>query len=226
MADLNLLALPVVDEAGHLLGVVTHDDVIDIIQQEATEDMQRMVGAGSDESVHDRIFRSVRHRHVWLQFNLLTAFLAAAVVKFFEGAIAQLTLLAVFMPVIASLGSNAGSQTLAVAIRGLATGELELSESRKVIFRETIKGLINGLAIGLISGGIGFFMTDSWPAAIVIFVAVLGNMALACLVGAMIPLVLKRFRLDPAQSGTIFLTGITDVVGFVLLLSLGVVFLL
>ena len=221
IAEHNLFSLPVVGPDNKLLGIVTVDDVIDIIQDEATEDIQKLVGAGHDESIHDKIFNSLGKRHPWLQVNLLTAFLAAGVIFIFQKQIEELTLLAVFMPIIASLGGNAGTQTLAVAIRSIALGEVGNDEQLKLCLRETLKGVINGVAVGIIAALLAYSVTQSGGVALIIIVALILNMGLAGLLGALIPMLLQKFHLDPAQSSSIFLTAVSDVAGFFIFLSLG-----
>ena len=221
MANYNLIALPVVDEAQHLLGIVTHDDVIDILQKEATEDIQRLHGAGADESIHDTILSSVLKRHPWLLVNLFTALMAAGIVYLFRHQIENLSFLAVFMPIIASLGGNTGAQTLAVAIRGLALDEIRSRESAHICLKEALKGLVNGALIGLVAAFISYQITVNALFALAVFLAALLNMCLSGAIGAFIPLLLNKFKRDPAQSSHIFLTAITDVVGFFIFLSLG-----
>lgn len=221
LADLNLSALPVVDAQGHLLGMITYDDVIDILQEEATEDIQKLVGAGPNESIHHGIGFSVSRRSPWLLVNLLTAFMAAGVVYIFRFQIERYTLLAVFTPIVASLGGNTGSQTLAVAIRSLALGELQPTDSWHVCLRECFKGFLNGVPLGLIAAGAAWIVSQNMRLAAVMFCACILNMALAGITGAFIPLFLKRLHFDPAQSSSIFLTAITDMGGFFLFLSLG-----
>lgn len=226
LADLDLSALPVVDDERHLLGVVTYDDVIDIIRDEATEDLQILVGAGPNESIRDSVLYSVSRRGPWLMVNLLTAFLASAVIAWFRPQIEKLTLLAVYMPIIASLGGNTGSQTLAVAIRSLALGELHPGDSSQVCLAEASKGLFNGLMIGCFAAVIAWIVTRHTGLACVVLLATVLNMALAGLVGAFIPLFLKRMHFDPAQSSSIFLTAFTDIAGYFVFLSLGAYFLM
>ncbi|MGJ3243937.1 MAG: magnesium transporter [Opitutales bacterium] len=221
MAELNLLALPVVDANHVLIGIVTHDDVMDIVREEATEDIQRMVGAGGDEGIHAKIGYSLKKRSPWLIVNLGTAVLAAAVVYFFQAEIRQLTILAVFLPIIGSLAGNAGSQTLAVAIRSLAVGEIQNRDALRICLREMIKGFANGLLIGLVSLLLAQLTTDDWAVSGVVGLAMVLTMSIAGLSGAVIPLLLKRFDFDPAQSSSIFLTAVTDLTGFFIFLKLG-----
>lgn len=219
-AEFNLAALPVVDPAGKLIGIVTHDDVLDIVQDEATEDIQKMVGAGGDESILDSVFESLRKRNPWLIVNLVTISIAAAVITFYENQIADMAILAVIMPVIANLGGNTGAQTLAVLIRSLAVGEIHPRDSFGICGREALKGLLNGLVIGLITAIVVALFMHSFLIALVVFVAMVCTMTFSGFAGAAIPLTLKRFNFDPAQSSSIFVTGIVDMVGFLIFLQL------
>jgi magnesium transporter len=220
MAEFNLAALPVIDTDGKLIGIVTHDDVLDIVQDEATEDIQKMVGAGGDESILDSVSDSFRKRNPWLVVNLLTISVAAAVITFYEDQIESMAILAVMMPVIANLGGNTGAQTLAVLIRSLAVGEIQPRDSFSICGREAIKGLLNGVLIGLITAvAVGIFTQDELV-ALVVFIAMVCTMTFSGFAGAAIPLTLKRFNFDPAQSSSIFVTGIVDMVGFLVFLQL------
>lgn len=221
IAEYNLMAVPVVDADGHMLGIVTVDDVIDILQSEATEDLQKLVGAGGDEGVHDPVSYALGKRHPWLQVNLATAFLASGVIFLFQQQIEQLTLLAVFMPIVASMGGNTGAQTLAVAIRGMALGEVQGSDAGRLCRKELILGLLNGLSTGAVAALAAWLVVRDVAVALVVLAAMVLNMGIAGLSGAYIPLLLKRLKLDPAQSSSIFLTTVTDVAGFFIFLSLG-----
>lgn len=221
MGELNLYDLPVVDDKGRLLGIVEHDDVIDIIQDEATEDFQKLVGAGADETIHDKLFFSIRRRSPWLFVNLLTAIMGAMVISLFQEEIKHLTLLAVFMPAIASLAGNTGAQTLAVAIRSMAVGNIESFDSLRICIKEGSKGIINGIIVGVLASLTVLVLTKQVKIAFVVFLAMILNMGLGGLAGAFIPLMLRRIGCDPAQSSSIFLTGLTDVCGFLIFLGLG-----
>jgi magnesium transporter len=220
MAEFNLAALPVVDGQGILIGIVTHDDVLDIIRDEATEDLQKMVGAGADESILDSVGDSLMKRNPWLVVNLMTISVAAAVITFYEEQIAQITILAVMMPVIANLGGNTGAQTLAVLIRSLAVGEIQPRDTWGICAREATKGCLNGIAIGTITGLVVAFWKQDWLVGGVVAAAMVCTMTLSGLAGAAIPLTLKKFNFDPAQSSSIFLTGIVDMIGFLVFLQL------
>lgn len=226
MGELNLYDLPVVDDQGRLLGIVEHDDVIDIIQDEATEDFQKLVGAGADETIHDDLLFSVRRRSPWLFVNLLTAIMGATIISLFQEEIKHLTLLAVFMTTIASLAGNTGAQTLAVAIRSMAVGDIESFDNLRICIKEGAKGILNGILVGVVASLAVLALTKEMKMASVVLLAMILNMGLGGLAGAFIPLMLKRFGFDPAQSSSIFLTGLTDVCGFLIFLSLGTWFLL
>ena len=221
MAEYNLIALPVVDEKNRLVGIVTHDDVIDIIQAEATEDIQKLVGAGADESIHDTVGYSLKKRHIWLQVNLFTIAIASCVVAFFEEQISSLTFLAVFMPIIAATGGNTGAQTLAVVIRSLALEDIHESDKIKLYLKELFKGILNGIGVGLIGATLAFVWKHDITTSLVVFISMMLTMGISGFCGAFIPLALKKLNLDPAQSSSIFLTTITDITGFFIFLSLG-----
>lgn len=222
----NYLALPVVDEEDHLLGIVTVDDVIDVLREEATEDMHKLVGVGVEERVFSPIKDSLRLRLPWLYINLITAFIAASVVAIFEGTIAKLAALAIFMPVIAGQGGNAGVQTVTIVVRGLALGEIGPGEAWRVLRKEFLMGLLNGLAIGLPVTGVALLWKgDPWL-GLVVGLAMFLNLIVAGVFGAAIPLGLRLLGLDPALSASIFLTTATDVFGFFFLLGLATLILL
>jgi magnesium transporter len=221
MAEYNLIALPVVNSKKKLLGIVTHDDIIDIIQAEATEDIQKLVGAGADETIHDTMTYSLRKRHIWLQVNLLTIALASGVVWLFREQIASYTFLAVFMPIIAATGGNTGAQALSVVIRSLALEDIHNTDKLQLYFKELFKGVINGIGVGLIGGCLAYLMERDLKVSGVVFVAMTLTMGISGFSGAFIPLFLKRIGLDPAQSSSIFLTTIADITGYLIFLSLG-----
>jgi magnesium transporter len=216
----HFLGLPVLDAEGRLVGVVKASDALEVANEEATEDMQLMVGLSGEERALTPWYHSIRRRLPWLYINLATAFLAAAVVGLFEGTIAKWTALAVFLPIIAGQGGNAGMQTLTVVIRDLALGELTLGDGSRALLKEIILGLLNGLAIGLVVGLIGWWWRDSLMLGWVAGAAMLLNMLAAAMAGVLIPLGLKALRLDPALASSIFLTTVTDVAGFFFFLGL------
>jgi magnesium transporter len=211
--------VPVVDDFQRLRGIVTSDDVMDIMEEEATEDMQRMIGLSGEESTNTPWKESVQKRLPWLYVNLLTAFLAGAVVAMFESTIAQYAVLAVFLPIIAGQGGNAGTQVLTIVVRSLALGDIPDSGQRSIITKELVVGLLNGLAIGIVVGLIAWFWQGNIALGIVVFAAMVLNMVAAGLAGVVIPFGLKALRIDPALASAIMLTTVTDVVGFFLFLG-------
>lgn len=225
MAELNLLDIAVVDPENHLLGIITHDDILDVVQEEATEDILIMAGAGGDETVHDDVLYSVRKRQPWLFVNLATAFIAAFVVYLFQDEISALPILAALMPIIAGVGGNSGQQALAVAIRSLALGQVQKGEGRRIILKQMAIGLINGTLVGLFAAAAVFLLSPNFPErtllSLVVLFAMVLNMLTAGLTGAFVPIFLSRIRRDPAQSSSILLTAITDTGGFLIFLGLG-----
>jgi magnesium transporter len=221
MAGLNLNSLPVVNAQGQLQGVITHDDIMDVIRDEATEDIQIMVGAGGDETINDSITRSVKRRFPWLVVNLFTAGIAGIVIALFEEQIAQATILAICMPIVANLGGNTGAQTLAIVIRSLATGDLQTGDGKKVLTKEGLKGLFNGVLVGLVGATLAILYKGDFNVGVVVFFAMMLSMAYAGAAGAVIPFVLQKMGQDPAQSSSIFVTATTDIFGFAVFLSLG-----
>jgi magnesium transporter len=220
----RLRLLPVVDLEDHLLGVIRQSTVIQAAQAEAATDLQAMVGVSRDERALSSPLVAMRNRLPWLNINLLTAFLAAAVVGLFENTIAQFTALAVLLPVVAGQSGNTGAQALAVIMRGLALREIRVRHWRQVLQKEVVAGALNGCAIAVVTGIGVLLWSQSTGLALVIGAAMVISMALAGFSGAAIPLVLTRLRQDPAQSASIILTTVTDVVGFFSFLGLATLF--
>jgi len=216
----HYLGLPVVDVDGRLVGVVRASDALDVARKEATEDMQLMVGLSGEERAQTPWQQSIRWRLPWLYVNLATAFLAAFVVGLFEDTIAHWTALAIFLPIVAGQGGNAGMQTLTVIIRDLALGEIAPGDGRRALVKEITLGLLNGLAIGLVVGLIGWWWKGSMMLGLVAGGAMVLNQLAAAASGVLIPLGLKSLRLDPALASSIFLTTVTDVAGFFFFLGL------
>ena len=216
----NFVAVPVVDDERHLVGVVSVDDLMDVAEEEATEDMFLMAGLSEDESLFRPAVRSIAPRLSWLLVNLLTAFAAAAVVNTFEGTIERVAVLAVFMPIIAGMGGNAGIQTITLVVRSLALGEVELRDVRYVLGRELVIGVTNGAAIGLLLGVLAYLWKDNVGLGVVAGTAMLLNMATAVTAGVLVPLTLRWLRLDPALASGVFVTMFTDVMGFFFFLGL------
>jgi magnesium transporter len=225
VASYNLLAIPVVDEENKLVGVITVDDVIDVIKDEATEDVYRLAGVASDDRVFTAPMESLRKRLPWLLVNLGTAFLAAFVVKLFEGTIGVVTSLAVFMPVVAGMGGNAATQTLAVIVRGIALGELTWGNSRKALLKEAAVGVGNGIACGLVGAGVVWLMQGNPWLGLILGLAMVINMFVAATAGTLIPLALRAMKVDPALASSVFITTLTDVFGFFSFLGLGALFI-
>jgi magnesium transporter len=220
----DLMSAPVVDANNRLVGVVTVDDVVEVIQEEAEEDIKRLAGVG-DERLTDSVADIARPRFWWLFVNLGTAILASAVIGMFDATIEKMVALAVLMPIVASMGGNAGTQTMTVAVRALATRELTTANVARVVFRETAVGLVNGMAFAVVMGLIAYFWFGSNRLGLVIGSAMVINLLAAALAGIFIPLILHRFKFDPAVSSTVFVTTVTDVVGFFAFLGLASVWL-
>lgn len=209
----DLLSAAVVDENGRLVGVLTIDDVVDVIQEEAEEDIMRLGGVG-DEELSDSLTETSRSRMPWLAVNLLTAFLAATVIGIFDATIEKIVALAVLMPIVAGMGGNAGSQTMTVTVRALATRSLDIHNAPRIIRREAGVGLLNGLLFGVLIGLVAGLWFQDANIGSIIAVAMLINMIAAALAGIMIPLVLDKVGADPAVSSAVFVTAVTDVIGF------------
>ncbi|HEY0330836.1 MAG TPA: magnesium transporter [Rhodopseudomonas sp.] len=210
----NLVAAPVVDVDNRLVGVITIDDVVDVIEEEAEEDIKALGGVARDEELSDNVWTIARGRFNWLLVNLATAFLASSVLGLFEGQLEKMVALAVLAPIVASQGGNAATQTMTVAVRALATRELGASNAYRIVMREGLVGLVNGIAFAVITG-IGAVAWFKIPGlGIVIGLAMLCNLVAGALGGILIPMVLERFRADPAVASGTFVTTITDVVGF------------
>jgi magnesium transporter len=213
-----------VDNENHILGTIKTEELLSYTQEEATEDIQKMFGAGGDEKVFSPIWLAIRKRLPWLYINLGTAFLAAFVIGFFENIIAQITILAVFLPIVAGQGGNAGAQTLAIVIRGLALKEVSPNMAKRVVLKEGVVGIINGIAIGTITALIAWLWNQNPFLGVIIGLAMIVNMVAAGISGAIIPLTMKYMGWDPAQSSSIFVTTVTDVVGFASFLGFAVLF--
>ncbi|MBV1693122.1 MAG: magnesium transporter [Hyphomicrobiales bacterium] len=220
----GLRSAPVVDENQRLVGVVTVDDVVEVIEQEAEEDIRRLAGVG-DENLSDSVRQIAPPRFSWLLVNLFTAILASAVIKVFDATIEQMVALAVLMPIVASMGGNAGTQTMTVAVRALATAELTPANVPRFVLRECAVGLINGLAFAVIMAVITVLWFGSNGLGLVIAGAMVINLLAAAVAGIFVPLVLHRYDLDPAVSSTVFVTTVTDVVGFFAFLGLATLWL-
>jgi magnesium transporter len=220
----NLTSAPVVDPDERLVGVITADDIVEVIQEEASEDILRLGGVAG-ESVSDPVLETAKHRFIWLLVNLGTAILASLVISLFGATIQQMVALAVLMPIVASMGGNAGTQTMTVAVRALATKDLGAINAARVIGREAMVGLLNGLLFAVIMGVIVVFWFGSGPLGIVIAAAMIINLVVAALSGILIPLGLYALDLDPAIASGVFVTTMTDCVGFFAFLGLAALWL-
>lgn len=216
----DLHVIPVVNKRKGLLGIITVDDIIDVIVEEHTEDMLKLGGVSKEENVDSSLWESIKMRLPWLTINLLTAFMAAATVSLFEGTIAQVVALAAAMPIVAGMGGNAGTQTLAIVVRGLALGDLKWGENKLRILKECLVGVADGAATGLIAGVIIYWMYGNFYLSLIILVAMIANLVVAGFFGFLVPLLLKAVNADPAVASSIFITTATDVFGFFIFLGL------
>jgi magnesium transporter len=216
----DLVAAPVVDAGDRLVGAITFDDIADVIVEEAEEDIKALGGVTSDEELSDSVWTIARGRFNWLLVNLATAFLASSVLGMFEGQLQKMVALAVLAPIVASQGGNATTQTMTVAVRALATQDLSDANARRVILRELMVGLFNGIAFAVITGVAAYFWFKVPALGVVIGLAMICNMVAAGLGGILIPLALHRLRVDPAVASSPFVTTVTDVVGFFSFLSI------
>lgn len=221
----DILSAPVVDKDNRLIGVITIDDIVDVIDEEAQEDIMRMAGVDQDD-LYRAVMSTASTRFRWLFINLLTAILASVVISFFDATIEQVVALAVLMPIVASMGGNAGTQALTVAVRALATREISSTNTWRVIWKETIVGTINGILFAVLAGFLAAFWFQSTVLGSVIAMAMTINLIVAGLCGAGIPVLLDRVGADPAISSTVILTTVTDVVGFLSFLGLAALLIL
>ena len=225
-SDHDWISAPVVDENNILLGRITIDDVVDIIREQAEHQALGAAGLDEDEDLFSPVARATRRRLLWLGINLATAFLAASVVGRFAATIQQIVALAVLMPIVAGMGGNAGTQVLALVIRGLALGQLGATNLNVLIWKEVRVAALNGIALGTALGGIVWLWFGQWPLALVIASALTINLLSAALAGVMVPVTLKRLGFDPALAGGVILTTVTDVMGFLSFLGLATLVLL
>jgi magnesium transporter len=223
--DQNLVSCPVVDQRGRLQGVIMVDDVVDVIDEEAEEDILKLGGVGIDD-MHATPVRTAKGRAMWLTVNLATAIIASLVIGQFEHSIEKIVALAVLMPIVASMGGNAGTQTVTVAVRALATGQLTAANALRFVAKEAAVGGLNGVIFALVMGVAVVGWYGDWRLGAVIGAAMICNLVAAALAGTLIPLSLQKFGIDPAVSSTVFLTTVTDVIGFLAFLGLATAFLL
>jgi magnesium transporter len=225
VAAYNLLAIPVTDEENKLVGIITVDDVIDVMKEEATEDIYRLAGVGVDERVFTPAGESLRRRLPWLGVQLATSFVAVAVVAVFLPTIARVSALAMFMPIVVWMGGNAATQTLTVIVRGIALGELSWSNSRKALTKEVLVGVGNGVVLGLVAALVAVLVHGDPVLGLLLGVAMILNMFVAAAAGTLRPLGLRAANVDPALASSIFVTAVTDIFGFAAFLGLATLFL-
>ena len=221
--DLN--AIPVLNNRKMMLGIITIDDIVDVLVEEQTEDILKMGGVAKEETLDSTIFESIRMRLPWLLVNLITAFLAALTVKAFESTIAQVVALSATMSIVTGMGGNAGTQTVSIIIRNLAMGKVKFKEVGRLLLKEILLGLVNGAVVGIVTGVVVAAIYSNVFLGIIIFLAMIGNLIISGFFGLIIPIVLEKLKIDPALSSSIFLTTATDVLGFFLFLSLASLFL-
>lgn len=221
----DLTVIPVVNKNMAMLGIITIDDIMDVMIEEQTEDVLKMGGVAKEETIDSTFFESIKMRFPWLLVNLLTAFLASMTVKAFEGTIAQVVALSATMSIVTGMGGNAGTQTVSIIIRNIAMGKVKLKDAGRLIWKELFLGITDGAIIGLVTGIIVYFIYGSMYLGLIIFLAMIGNLVVAGLSGLIIPLILDKLKIDPALSSSIFLTTATDVLGFFIFLSLANLFL-
>ena len=223
--DRDLVSAAVVEESGRLLGRITIDDVVDVITEEAAHEVMAGAGLRDEEDIFASVVPASRRRLIWLGINLVTAFVAGWVVQRFEGTIEKVAALAALMPIVASMGGIAGTQTVTLIIRGIALGQVEWHNTRWLLLREVGVSLLTGLALAVVVGFVTVFWLGTWKIAFIIAAAMLINLLAAAIVGVLVPLTLRRMRIDPALSAGVVLTTFTDVIGFAALLGLGAIFL-
>ena len=216
----DLVSAPVVDNDDRLVGVITFDDIVDVIEEEAEEDIKALGGVSGEEELSDSVWTTAKSRFPWLLADLMTALISAWVISNFEGAIAKMVALAVLMPIVASMGGNAGTQTMTVTVRALATRELSSANALRIIRRELLVGVFNGLVFATIMGAVAAFWFNVTDLGLVIALAMVTVLAAAALGGILIPLALTKLGVDPAVSSGPFVTTITDVVGFLSFLGI------
>ena len=208
-----------------MLGIITVDDIVDVIIEEQTEDILKMGGVDKEETLDSTILQSVRRRLPWLLVNLATAFLASFTIKAFEGIIAQVVALSAIMGIISGMGGNAGSQTISIMIRSIALGKVNFKDGIKRVWREMFVGIVNGLFIGLVAGVTVSLIYGNWFLCLIVLLAMMCNLAISGLFGILVPLILEKLHADPALSSSIFVTTATDTLGFFVFLGLASIFL-
>lgn len=219
----GFVMMPVVDDNGKILGVISFDDIMYIIQEENTEDIHRLGGVGSEERVDSTWLESSKSRLPWLLVNLITAILASLVVSFFEGTISQIVALATVMPIVTGMGGNAGTQTLTIVVRGISLGDLTNENAKEILWKEIITGMVSGVIVGLCVSMIALFFESNPVFGLITGIAMFLNMILANIAGYFIPIILEKMHIDPALASGVFVTTVTDVMGFFLFLGLATI---
>lgn len=220
LATYDLLALPVLDDAERLVGIISVEDVIDVLEEEATEDMYRLAQMSGESEIFSPILRAVRNRLPWLYVNMGTALLAASVVTFFEDTITRMALLAAFIPIVAAQGGNAGNQTMTIMVRSLALDEIMLGDAWRALRHELLLGLLHGIFLGGSIGIVAWLWQGNPLLGGIIGIAMIANLLISAFVGVLVPLTLKRLKVDPALASGVFVTATTDVMGFAIFLGL------
>jgi magnesium transporter len=218
MARYDLLAMPVTDPDGRLVGVLQNEDLVDVLLEEATEDMFRLVGVGHEERLQTPVGVSLRQRLPWLALNLAAQLLIVSALRLFEGTISRVAVLAVLFPIVTGQGGNVGAQTMTLFVRSMALGELDPANRRRTLLKEVLVGLLAGLGVGVLAALVAFFVGGAdlaVPLALAIWVAMVLNLAAGALAGAVVPLVLDRMGIDPALASAMFVTTVTDTMGVV-----------
>ena len=221
----DLKVVPVINHKKMILGIITIDDIIDVIQEENTEDILKLGGVSEEEDIYSDFWFSVKQRLPWLVINLGTAFLASFVIGIFSGTVEKVVILSSVMTIISGMGGNAGTQALSVTIRALALGEVDLKDTLGIIWKTVLVGTINGALLGLLCGGILWAIYGNFYMGLIVFLAMIGNLVIACMIGFLIPITLKAMKIDPAMAPAVVLTTATDCFGFLIFLSLATVFL-
>ena len=221
----DLKVVPVINHKKNLLGIITIDDIIDVIQEENTEDILKLGGVSEEEDIYSHFMFSVKQRLPWLIINLGTAFLASFVIGIFSGTIEQVVILSAVMSIVTGMGGNAGTQSLSVTIRALALGEVDKKDTLKIVGKSFLVGVINGGVLGLVCGMILGVIYGNFFIGLIMFLAMVGNLTIACIIGFVVPITLKALKVDPAMASAVLLTTATDVCGFLLFLSLATIFL-
>lgn len=221
----GLSVIPVINKRGALLGIITSDDVIEVMAEEQSEDILKLGGVSEDGEIEDSIVKSIKGRLPWLVINLFTALVAASAISIFDTVIAQVAALASIMTMVSGMGGNAGSQSLSLTISGIVLGEISFKKDWKLVFKEMFIGLIDGIAIGILAGILVFVRYGNIYLSMVLFLAMIGNLIIAGMAGFLIPLTIKKFGGDPALASSIFLTTLTDTGGFFIFLGLASLFI-